>query len=235
MLFLRIGRGSCRGRRPRYRFARPGTRSASRSSMSCNGASSTGSWALFWAIGVDEIQYAEGPQIPDAGVPDRTAVHAPAMDRSVADGGELRAVLRPDLTSWPDRLSSVCSDMWQPYLTVIRERCSQAIHILDRFDIVAKMNTALDDVRAAEARRLARDGYEPVLKKTRWCVLKHRANLTRHQRFRLRDLLRYNLRTVRAYLLKEDFQQLWDKESPSWAGKFLMSGAARLCARASSR
>jgi transposase len=39
--------------------------------------------------------------------------------------------------------------------------------------------------------------------KTRWCVLKRRANLTEPQRFRLRDLLRYNLRTVRAYLLKE--------------------------------
>jgi len=62
---------------------------------------------------------------------------------------------------------------------------------------------------------------EPVLRKTRWCVLKRRANLTEHQRFRLRDLLRYNLQTVRAYLLKEDFQQFWDYESPSCAGKFL--------------
>ena len=93
--------------------------------------------------------------------------------------------------------------------------------ILDRFHIVAKMKTALDQVRAGEARRLARDGYEPVLKKTRWCVLKRRANLTRQQRFRLRDLLRYNLQTVRAYLLKEDFQQFWEYQSPSWAGKFL--------------
>jgi transposase len=46
-----------------------------------------------------------------------------------------------------------------------------------------------------------------VLKKTRWCVLKRKANLTSEQRFRLRDLLRYNPKTVRAYLLKEDFQQ----------------------------
>jgi transposase len=31
--------------------------------------------------------------------------------------------------------------MWrQPYLDVIRQRCSQALHILDRFHIVAKMN-----------------------------------------------------------------------------------------------
>src|SRR5690242_18209492 len=48
-----------------------------------------------------------------------------------------------------------------------------------------------------------------------------RKNLKDAQRFRLRDLLRYNLKTVRAYLLKEAFQQLWDYNSPGWAGKFL--------------
>jgi transposase len=84
-----------------------------------------------------------------------------------------------------------------------RDRCSQALHILDRFHIVAKMNEALDEVRGAEARKLAQDGHEPLLKKTRWCVLKRKQNLTGHQRFRLRDLLRYNRRTVRAYLLKK--------------------------------
>ena len=41
------------------------------------------------------------------------------------------------------------------------------------------------------------------------------------QRFRLRDVLRYNLKTVRAYLLKEAFQRLWDYHSPACAGKFL--------------
>jgi hypothetical protein len=60
-----------------------------------------------------------------------------------------------------------------------------------------------------------------VLKKTRWCVLKRKANLIHTQRSRLRDLLRYNLKTVRAYLLKEDFQQFWDYDSPAWAAKFL--------------
>jgi transposase len=119
------------------------------------------------------------------------------------------------------QIQFVCSDMWKPYLEVIRKNCSQALHILDRFHIVAKMNTALDEIRADESRQLARDGYEPLLKKSRWCVLKRTGNLTDQQKVRLRDLLRYNLRTVRAYLLKEDFQQFWDYESPAWAGKFL--------------
>jgi transposase len=111
--------------------------------------------------------------------------------------------------------------MWRPYLKVIKERCSNAINILDRFHIVAKMNDALDDVRAAEARRLAQDGHRPLLKNSRWCILKRKRNLTSSQRFRLRELLHYNLKTVRAYLLKEDFQQLWDYSSPTWAAKFL--------------
>jgi transposase len=41
------------------------------------------------------------------------------------------------------------------------------------------------------------------------------------QKGRLKELLRYNLKSVRAYLLKEDFQQLWTYQSATWAGKFL--------------
>ena len=111
--------------------------------------------------------------------------------------------------------------MWKPYLDVIRAKCSQALHILDRFHIVAKMNKALDEVRADESRKMAHEGHEPLLKKSRWCVLKRKENLTSQQKFRLRDLLRYNLQTVRAYLLKEDFQQFWEYNSPTWAGMFL--------------
>jgi transposase len=83
------------------------------------------------------------------------------------------------------------------------------------------MNKALDEVRAGESRRMAHEGLTPVLKKSRWLLLKREENLKTEQRFRLRDLLRYNLKTVRAYLLKETFQQLWDYNSPTWAGRFL--------------
>ena len=39
----------------------------------------------------------------------------------------------------------------------IEQHCTQALNILDRFHIVAKMNKALDKVRASEARQLVRD------------------------------------------------------------------------------
>ena len=38
---------------------------------------------------------------------------------------------------------------------------------------------------------------------------------------KLAELLQYNLKAIRSYLLKEDFQQLWQYTSPAWAGKFL--------------
>jgi transposase len=83
------------------------------------------------------------------------------------------------------------------------------------------MNKALDEVRAEETRRMRLEGRAPVLKKSRWLLLKRSENLGDEQHFRLRDLLRYNLKTVRAYLLSEAFQQLWDDNSPARAGKFL--------------
>jgi transposase len=113
-------------------------------------------------------------------------------------------------------------------LKLIRERCSEALHILDRFHIVSnmnkvldKVNKALDKVRAEETSRMKREGRNPILKKSRWLLLKRSENLKDEQQFRLRDLLRYNLKTVRAYLLKEAFQQLWDYNSPAWAARFL--------------
>ena len=45
---------------------------------------------------------------------------------------------------------------------------------------------------------------------------------------RLSELLRYNLKSVRAYLLSEDFQRFWDYVSPIWAGKFLDEWTKRL-------
>ena len=34
-------------------------------------------------------------------------------------------------------------------------------------------------------------------------------------------LVQYNLATIRAYLLREDFQRFWEYRSPTWAGNFL--------------
>ena len=173
------------------------------------------------AIGVDEIQYSKGHKYLtlvyqiDAGM---VRLLWTGRERTMKTFRQFFDLLGKERSS---RIEFVCSDMWQPYLRVIRERCSQALHILDRFHIVGKMNDALNKIRAQEARRMKLDGYEPVLKKTRWLLLKRKGNLKQQDKGRRRELLSYNLRTVRAYLLKEDFQQFWEYTSPTWAGKFL--------------
>ena len=173
------------------------------------------------AIGVDEIQYAKGHKYLtlvyqiEQGL---TRLLWIGQERTLESFQGFFTLIGTELAS---KIEFVCSDMWQPYLKVIREKCSQALHILDRFHIVAKMNEALDDVRAEETRRMRQQGYDPVLKKSRWLLLKRKQNLTDKQKFRLRDILRFNLKTVRAYLLKELFHQLWEYNSPTWAGKFL--------------
>jgi transposase len=173
------------------------------------------------AIGVDEIQYAKGHKYLtlvyqiDIGM---TRLLGVGRERTLESFQGFFTALGEALTS---NIVFVCSDMWEPYLKLIREKCSEALQVLDRFHIVAKMNQALDQVRAEESRRMSSQGRAPVLKKSRWLLLQRQDNLAEEQRFGLRDLLRYNLKTVRAYLLKEVFQQLWDYNSPAWAGKFL--------------
>ncbi len=119
------------------------------------------------------------------------------------------------------RLRFVCSDMWKPYLKVIAKKAGQAVHVLDRFHVMSKMNKAIDEVRAAEAKRLERDGYEPVLKHSRWCLLKRKENFTEKQAVKMSELLQYNLQSVRSRLMREDFQRFWEYCYPACAAKFL--------------
>jgi transposase len=119
------------------------------------------------------------------------------------------------------QLKFICSDMWRPYLKVIKEKAINALNILDRFHVAQKLGEAVDDVRAQETRALKSKGKDVILKHSRWCFLKNPENLSDNQKAKLKDLLACNLKTIRAYLLKEDFQTFWDYASATWAGKFL--------------
>lgn len=118
-------------------------------------------------------------------------------------------------------LKFVCSDMWQPYLKVIAKKAHQAVHVLDRFHIMANMNKAIDEVRRQEVKEMKAKGEGEVLKGARWTLLKRPENRTPRQELKLAELVRFNLRAVRAHLLREEFQQFWNYVSPAWAGTFL--------------
>src|SRR3972149_2743202 len=69
------------------------------------------------------------------------------------------------------KLKFICSDLWRAYVKVIAKKAAGAIHVLDRFHVMQKMNQAIDEVRAAEAKRLAAAGYAPPLHNSpRWLL-----------------------------------------------------------------
>ena len=178
------------------------------------------------AIGVDEIQWRRGHtyltlvyQI--SGVKRLLWVSHERTEQSLR---RFFDVLTDDVRKG---IRFVCSDMWKPYLNVIAEQVPHALHVLDRFHIMKNMNVAIDEVRRQEVAQLRRDGYEPALTKSRWCLLKRPENLTDNQATRLAELLQYNLKSVRAHLLREEFQRFWGYATPAWAGKFLESWCTR--------
>ena len=190
----------------------------------CRAVEATVAWGLqhrdldgVSAIGIDEIQVGKGHQY-------MTLVYQ--IDQgarrllAIGSGREIRTLLGCLRELGPKvrkNIQFVCSDMWKAYLTVIARRLPQALNILDKFHIVAKLHDAVDEVRRDEATQMAKEGYEPILKRSRYCLLKRPENLTPNQQLKLKDVLQYNLKSVRAYQLKESFRALWDYESIRWA------------------
>jgi transposase len=180
------------------------------------------------AIGVDEIQWRRGHHyltlVYQIDAPCRRLLWI-GRERTEES---LRRGLQALGVTFCSELQFVCSDLWRPYLKVLAEQAGAAIHVLDRFHIMKQLGEAIDDVRAGEARRLKQDGYEPLLKHSRWCLLKRPENLTDRQTVKLAELLKYNLQSVRAYLHREDFQRFWEYQSPAWAGRFLDEWCGRV-------
>jgi transposase len=180
------------------------------------------------AVGIDEIQWRKGHKYLtlvyqiQGGCKRLLWVGAERTERALHGFFDLLGAARAAA------LRFICSDLWKPYLVVIAARAGQAVHVLDRYHVMARMNKAIDEVRAAEVKRLVADGHEPVLKHSRWVLLKRPENLTENQTAKLKELLRYNLQSVRAYLLREEFQRFWDYRSAYWAGRFLRDWCAKV-------
>jgi len=126
------------------------------------------------------------------------------------------------------KVKFVCTDMWKAFLTSVKEHAPSALNILDRFHIVKKINEAIDKVRNEETKSLKSKGKDVQLKNSRWVLLKRQENLTEKQAMKLSDILQLNLKTVRAYLLKEEFDNFWQYTSKFWAGKFLKVWTAKV-------
>jgi len=118
------------------------------------------------------------------------------------------------------QVSAVCCDMWKPYATVLAERLPEAVQVFDKFHVIKQLLVAVDEVRRDEAAAHRSQGVT-LLKHTRYLLLKNPDKLSDKQQRKLSFLLRLNLDVTKAYVLKEEFRQFWDCDSPGDARRFL--------------
>jgi len=132
----------------------------------------------------------------------------------------LKAFFEEHASSLRQTVKGVCCDMWQPYIDMIQEHLPEATLVFDKFHVIQHLLKAVDQVRRDEARELKKKNPE-LLKRTRYIWLKNPENLTDKQRARLGHLEKLNLRSNRAYLLKEGFREFWNYKRKGWARRFL--------------
>lgn len=119
-----------------------------------------------------------------------------------------------------EKIESIAVDMWDPYLASIRKHVPDAEEkvVFDRYHLMTHMGKAVDEVRKAEHRELVQNDDER-LKGTKYLWLYSKENVPKEKTGWLRGLRRMNLRTARAWAIKENFRELWRFFRRSWAEK----------------
>jgi transposase len=108
-------------------------------------------------------------------------------------------------------------DMWAAFEKAVRTKLPQADIVYDKFHISSYLNKAVDDVRKAEHRELMAKG-DGTLKGSKYLWLRNFPDLRCEPSFR--DLYAANLKTSRAWRLKESFAGFWDYRYNGPAEKF---------------
>jgi len=111
-------------------------------------------------------------------------------------------------------LKSISMDMWDPYIKAVRESFPEweSLIAFDRYHVAQHLNKAVDTVRAEEHRELMRTYGESKLSGTKFDWLRT-SSLTDNRtgsRPAFMRLSRLNLRTARAWRIKEAATQVWD-------------------------
>jgi transposase len=115
-------------------------------------------------------------------------------------------------------IEAVAMDMWDPYVNSVRANLDdpEAKIIFDRFHIMGHMGKAVDTVRKREHRLLRAAGDGTLVgSKYLWLYSQERVPERHWQRFRaLRDA---DLKTARAWAIKENLRCLWSYVYRGWA------------------
>lgn len=169
-------------------------------------------------IGIDEISIRKGHTY-------RIMVSDVERGRVIWVGGEGRKEADLDLffaeigEKKTRRIEAAVMDMWKPFRLSLTSNATQSQIIYDKFHVLGHLGKAMDEVRREEYKRVS-EKDRAFIKGQRYTLLSHRENLSREGKESLKKLLKANRRLQTAYLLKEEFGQLWEYRSETWARKF---------------
>jgi len=177
-------------------------------------------------IGIDEISIRKGHiyRIVVSDLEKRRPIWFGGEDRSEKSMNLFYEWLGPAKTK---HIRLAVMDMWKPFEKSTREKAPQAAILYDKFHVIRHLNEALDKIRKSEYARLTGNSRK-FIKGQKYTLLSHRENLTTDGRRSLKTLLAANKRLNTAYILKEEFGQLWDYQSEAWARKFFDNWKASL-------
>ncbi len=106
-------------------------------------------------------------------------------------------------------IEAACVDMWEPYRQSIEQWAPDCRIVYDKFHVMQHANRAVDEVRRAEFFRKG-GRMRGLVKGKRWLLLTRWVNLTAGKRRQLNELFTLNRRLLKAYLLKESLDHLWE-------------------------
>lgn len=109
-----------------------------------------------------------------------------------------------------EAVKAVAMDMWDPFIAATKAHLPDAGKkiVFDRFHVMTHVLDAVDKVRKGEHKKLKEDG-DDTLKGTKYLWLKSKENIPDWLKEEFESLRNKNLRTARAWAIKENIRDLW--------------------------
>jgi transposase len=120
-----------------------------------------------------------------------------------------------------EKIEGISLDMWPAYINACRDKVPGADDkmVFDRFHIMRHVVDAVDKVRKQEHKSLLKIG-DDTLAKSKYLWLTNPENMTDKARARFDELKGAELKTGRAWALKEALRKLWSQTSVAAAKEF---------------
>lgn len=117
-------------------------------------------------------------------------------------------------------IEAVAMDMWDPFINSVRVHLEDADNkiVFDRYHVMVHMGTAVDIVRKREHRALRAQG-DGSLVGSKYLWLYSEENLPDRHRERFAGLRDTDLKTARAWAIKENLRWLWSYRRRGWGIK----------------